>query len=877
MPTQHHHHECSFLLLTPFSSSKNESDRNFTKAAASYAASALLAMIDLQSRKGPLLEERLQGCPRLLFSDLQLLDTQDEDMVGLKALLQALKDHDQKAAPGEEICGLVGPFDGKGMEKTLGVSEFRGLTQVFVTGSDVDDYAGKDGKTAVANFLASKDYWKALARYIKDVLKVKHMAYISAKSKKDRLNHDNFREAMEEQGVAHYAVYFEEEKHENLEGVREDLRVLKRGGIRTIFLSADYREPRSLVKIATVMEDLGMLDGDYQYVLYEDSIRPDDIGFLFGHELEKPDAPLRKLIHGAGWMSEVDPFAMDAEDSTFVSDWRNVDMGALNWPKRATPVDRWAPNEMPTRHSSFVYDSIIAMGLAKCQEIQQQPQQSASEEKDQEGSRQLLKKKEEKQKKPPATEHIQQILEMEPFQGASGTVAFETNDKEERYRLFDGITVAMFNFRTTKYSSVVETPISYVLPAGSQEWQGTGAGFVFANDQTERSYPEFVVAEENYLGDGAFCTGMALFAIGLVSGLGFLAAVTYLEKEGPIRMAQPRFLQLICLGSLMETFSVFTLSFDEGRGWDQESLNAACMATAWLFFLGHATIYSATFCKLWRIDLVLQAAKRRVTYLQAMWPCFVVLLVTVLVLIIWTAHDPWLWERDFVRLVPPETLGKCTSDNFAAYFWTLTAILMFCNLCTLIMAWKTQTIAQNLSDASTVFYLILTQLQAWFVGIPILAVIGDNSVDTVYFGRILLIWLFAMAPLFIVLLPRVSAAIRTKRNPALRQNRGNVIVCGLAQSSTGSKYHASSVLRASGVGPASKPFCASEMRASGAGMTSKPSHASEASLLDGDTKPSPSEPCTGGAKGQAQDPEPPEPTPVPPQSFASFAEESSVE
>ena len=120
---------------------------------------------------------------------------------------------------------------------------------------------------------------------------------------------------------------------------------------------------------------------------------------------------------------------------------------------------------------------------------------------------------------------------------------------------------------------------------------------MFANGKTEREYPQYVVAEENVLSDHAFSTGMLLFAIGLLDGLGFLGAVTYLEKEGPVMMAQPRFLQLICIGSLMETFAIFTLSFDEGRGWDQSSLDAACMATAWLFFLGHATIYSATFCK----------------------------------------------------------------------------------------------------------------------------------------------------------------------------------------------------------------------------------------------------------------------------------------
>lgn len=186
----------------------------------------------------------------------------------------------------------------------------------------------------------------------------------------------------------------------------------------------------------------------------------------------------------------------------------------------------------------------------------------------------------------------------------------------------------------------------------------------------------------------------------------------------------------------------------------------------------------------------MQAAKRKVTYLQALWPCALILVVTLVILILWTALDPWKWEREFLSLVPPETLGKCTSESFAGFFWSLTVILMFCTLSTLVMAWRTQTIAQNLSDTSTVFYLILTQAQAWFVGIPILAVIGDESVDTVYFGRILLIWMFAMAPLFIVLLPRVSQAIRQQMYPELRQNGGNVHVSGINSSASASHKHA---------------------------------------------------------------------------------------
>jgi len=44
-----------------------------------------------------------------------------------------------------------------------------------------------------------------------------------------------------------------------------------------------------------------------------------------------------------------------------------------------------------------------------------------------------------------------------------------------------------------------------------------------------------------------------------------------------IKVAQPPFLKLICLGSLLEIVTVLTLSFDEGRGSaSQKTLDWVC-------------------------------------------------------------------------------------------------------------------------------------------------------------------------------------------------------------------------------------------------------------------------------------------------------------
>lgn len=172
------------------------------------------------------------------------------------------------------------------------------------------------------------------------------------------------------------------------------------------------------------------------------------------------------------------------------------------------------------------------------------------------------------------------------------------------------------------------------------------------------------------------------------------------------------------------------------------------------------------------------ARRRTRTEMQVLWPLGLVLFAVMTILTIWTVISPWQWERDLVNLDPPETYGKCHSEDFSAFFIPLAVILMVCTCFTGIIVWRTKNISQDLSDTSTVFYLILTQLQAWFVGLPILAVIGDGTVNSVYFGRILLIWVFAMAPLLIVLLPRITTAIHLRRHPE-KAKKSRVRVTGL--------------------------------------------------------------------------------------------------
>lgn len=847
---------CTYLLLAPFSSKdgKKEPYTNYTELTASYIAAAQLAMDDLNTKK----ECTTAG---INFGTLLTRDTQNEDTVGFRELVlltSKLKEEKNENLnnANDELCGVVGPLDFKGQERSILYTEAIDLPMFFVGGGDIDDLAGKDGKTTIGNFLGITDYFNLFAEYISQQMSITHMAFIGSGSKKIRLAEDVFEDVMKKHNITHRAFRFEDEKHSTREGTIADLKQIKDSGYRNVFLSPDQRKPEALAWMAEYLDELDMLNGDYQYFLFEDAIRPHEIEYLFGKYLIKGSS-FAKFIHGTGWFSAIDPYELTGNKDPFVQRWRTFDPARIQYPKQAVPItnEYYKTAKLPVRHSSFVYDSIISLGLGKCAAKKEEKERENGKDatggghdnkKDNNGSNEDNKmnnssntdfwhkkramqkkengnnsskdnkeggKKEKKKEKPIKNDVVRNIMNLKPFESASGLVTY-TNKKDKRYRSVDTMKLAMFNFRVivdyeetnnspTSNVIKVETPIVAYYDENSgnngdnnttniqkQKWILLKE-FMYPGNRRGPPEPQLVIAEENLLSDWVFGLGIFLLSVGCIFAILSFVVVTYCGKDSAIKMAQPLFLKLICLGSLIEVFSIFTFSFDEGRGWDKNSLDIACMASPWLFFVGHATIYSALFCKLWRVDQVMSTRRRAVTPLQVLWPLGIVLVMIVTLLTVWTAISPLTWNREMINEFPPETYGKCDSDNdwFGFFFLPLYIILMICTILTGFIVWKTKDISQDLSDTSTVFYLIVTQMQAWFVGLPILMAIGDTSANSVYLGKILLAWVFAMAPLIIVLLPRISTVIYNRLYPEeaaakKKKNRGSVHISGISTPST---------------------------------------------------------------------------------------------
>ena len=113
----------------------------------------------------------------------------------------------------------------------------------------------------------------------------------------------------------------------------------------------------------------------------------------------------------------------------------------------------------------------------------------------------------------------------------------------------------------------------------------------------------------NYLGGLVRAVGLSLFGIIVLCSLGFMGWVWFQREKRIVRVSQPSFLLMLCLGTLVMGSSILPLSIDDGMA-SQTMCDAACVAFPWLSSLGFTICFSALFSKIWRIKKIMNNANK---------------------------------------------------------------------------------------------------------------------------------------------------------------------------------------------------------------------------------------------------------------------------
>lgn len=600
-------------------------------------------------------------------------------------------------------------------------------------------------------------------------------------------------------GMQNYA--FKRWSHDTIADLDRIILDIKNYGLKTIFLNILSKE--KTVPLAESLNRQGMLEPDagYLYILPTHYMKLDALDDLYG-ETELNSVWDKLLSNSMVFDEHMDGFRASESNDRFLAAWRKQNSTMVEQLNAIHPIQEkehpyfYMPDSgyfqaYPSNRAAFAFDAMMSIGLGACRLQAESSADIIPEQKNSDGTANAGAGGQRVLQPPPRISNNKlhaAIVDLK-FTGASGFVSYDAPGQRTK----DSSTVGIYNIRPVPSTTKPTTHHSYeavltsVYNSGADGWTNEpNTSFIYQDGSTVPPPGEREVQEHNYLSSWVRALGFSFLGITWSLSLACIAGILMYRKINVVRGGQPFFLQLICASSIIMSTSILTLSFDEGSGWSNEQLNIACTLTPWFFIIGQLLLVACLFSKLWRVNKVMQFRRRTVTIRRASYPIVIVLVLALIVLITWSAVDPWIWERVFVQEYPLETYGRCTCDNFWAYFGPLIALVVCVEIMVIIYAWKALDIAEELGDSRVIFFTIFTQLQAWAVGIPILIVTNQTSADGTYLGRVVIIFCFACSPLVILIVPKVCRAFHLQRYPDQnRKSRGSVSAGGATVRTTG--------------------------------------------------------------------------------------------
>lgn len=555
--------------------------------------------------------------------------------------------------------------------------------------------------------------------------------------------------------------------HDNPNSVVNALDFVQIDGYRTIIIGTD--QTTFLERIAEAAELLEMNGPEYFYIILDLSFPSAKLASIE----QEVDSPLDKLLRGSAIFRMLEPFQYVAANK-FKEAWTNqgsdfVDRVNQALPSRSTSIfletgndesqqyvaepNHFQEEKEPSPLSSFVYDSVMLIGLSACRLLGSHQHDG--------GYQDFFSSAAPKHH---SFDHTQEILNTE-FEGASGKVKFY---EEENSRLYDGIVYGVYNVRPGKLDQDSGTrgyeEVLTNIDKGNG-WEDL-EDFVFFDGTSDQPMPLRTVFEENYLPRSLMIFGLVMMSIALLIALGSGIWVIRNRRKSIVRAAQPEFLHCICIGSSLVALSMIFISFDESYGWSTDQLSTACATFPWLFVVGYLVMYCAVYCKLLRVRKVFSMNRRKVTIAQVLWPFLLILASSIVVLIAWTIMDPLQWERVVLAERPLETYGRCTSSNLIPFVVPLFLLVGIITAMVLFIAWRAKDIQAEFCEWNYCFYGVFIHLQMMAVGIPLYIVLNGISKSAVHLISVFLIFIFSTALVIAIIWPKALFTKLEKRRSA---------------------------------------------------------------------------------------------------------------
>ncbi|KAI2509762.1 G-protein coupled GABA receptor [Fragilaria crotonensis] len=467
---------------------------------------------------------------------------------------------------------------------------------------------------------------------------------------------------------------------------------------------------------------------------------------LDGKEFDADD-PIVEALNGIGYKT-MDPdvtgnmetnfmgFQFDSElQEEFISAMKNLDrktFSDFNLTENVPEYSWWV---------TLSYDAIIASGLAACS-IQKEIFTNI--------------------------EFFEAVTNVE-FDGASGKVRL---DPKTQSRDVNTVRYALMNMLTDSQGSVGDKLRFQARVASHYDLSSSDKAavqvtpFIFADNSTTPpdQLPPLEV-DQSLIGQGIRISGLVLCGLTILNAVGWMLFTRYYRRSKVIRGSQPPFLYMLCVGVIVMATSIIPMGLQEPVS--KQALDVACMSQLWLLSAGFTTIFSALFCKLWRLNKLLASAKRfkrvQIEVKDVLYPFAILLVLNFTLLAVWTAVDPLRWVRGDLSSYDTygrvtKTAGSCACESqtnqtiFYVFFFLLNASAL------VIANWQSylsRNYETEVNEHESIAISMLMLTEAAVLGLPVLFLV-KNDAGAFFLVRTILIVITSVGVLLPIFLPKVS-------------------------------------------------------------------------------------------------------------------------
>jgi len=285
--------------------------------------------------------------------------------------------------------------------------------------------------------------------------------------------------------------------------------------------------------------------------------------------------------------------------------------------------------------------------------------------------------------------------------------------------------------------------------------------------------------DDNKLG-GWVAIGYTLFGIVVLTVAASLYWTITNRQVRVVKIAQPEFLMMLSVGTLVIASSLVPLSIDDSSpNFTAQRGRITCMSVPWLLCLGFTIAFSAVFAKTSRVNRLFRrehAFQRiEVKKIDVLLPFAGLMASNIITLLCWSLIDPLEYLRKdkdgldaWGRVIA--TYGTCESENAVPYL----VILVLLNLSVLCLSnyqvYRARNLRIEFSESKYVGMVVGSMLQVFLLGVPTLLVVQELP-GAYYLTFSLMIFVISIAILGFVFVPKYFYCKKFKMRSQKTQRR----------------------------------------------------------------------------------------------------------